>query len=523
MKKKRISILMSLIGAGVLGLILVQGLWIRQAYQIKEQQFRQTVNNTIGSVSQLLQQNEAMNQVLREIDSVNDELVIPQQQPIHSAGKSKKPIRDYSKSKPVENTAEPGVQFNAQVTITQSGTLDSVWYSNEVHTEYQTQNVSVKRKLQDQFSNSKLDRRELINRVIRNINRPPLKFQERVSPKTFQELIRSELNNSGVLLPFEFAVLDEKRDIVMASTSFNNKTESNLYAGRLYSSDLFSSPNLVVMYFPTEMNYLMKSLGFMGASSVLLTLVILFTFGYTIFVVLRQKQVSEIRNDFVNNMTHELKTPISTISLASQMLHDQTIPNEMKNIDHLSKVILDESKRLSYQVEKVLQAAIFEKGNMGLKIRRIDVHELMNNVVRNFIIQVKNKNGQIIKNFDAEYSIVNVDEVHFANVLLNLLDNAIKYSKGEPYISVSTENKKNNIIIIVEDKGIGISKENQKRIFEKFYRVPTGNVHNVKGFGLGLSYVKKVVEEHGGKISIESEPNVGTTFEIIIPVAKENE
>jgi signal transduction histidine kinase len=267
----------------------------------------------------------------------------------------------------------------------------------------------------------------------------------------------------------------------------------------------------------------MKSLGFMGASSVLLTLVILFTFGYTIFVVLRQKQVSEIRNDFVNNMTHELKTPISTISLASQMLHDQTIPNEMKNIDHLSKVILDESKRLSYQVEKVLQAAIFEKGNMGLKIRRMDVHELMNNVVRNFIIQVKNKNGQIIKNFDAEYSIVNVDEVHFANVLLNLLDNAIKYSKGEPYISVSTENKKNNIIIIVEDKGIGISKENQKRIFEKFYRVPTGNVHNVKGFGLGLSYVKKVVEEHGGKISIESEPNVGTTFEIIIPVAKENE
>lgn len=529
MKKKRISILMGLIGAGVLGLILVQGLWIRQAYQIKEQQFRQTINNTIANISNILQQNEATNLVLSEMDSINNKMIIPQRKQILSSGISN-PLSTNQHSQEIKrqiDRAEPGVEFNTQVTITSQsgGTLDSVWYSNEIHTEYQTKNVSVKRKLQNEIYNNNLNAQELIDRVIRNMSRAPLKFQEKISPKTFQELLRTELNNNGVLLPFEYGVLDEKRDIVMASSSFTDKTKSNLniYAGRLNSIDLLSTPNLVVMYFPTEMNYLMKSLGFMGASSVLLTLVILFTFGYTIYVVLRQKKLSEIRNDFVNNMTHELKTPISTISLASQMLHDQTIPNAMKNIDHLSKVILDESKRLSYQVEKVLQAAIFEKGNMGLKIRRTDVHELMNNVVRNFIIQVKNRNGQIIKNFDAEYSIVNIDEVHFANVLLNLLDNAIKYCKGEPYISVSTMNKKNGIVIIVEDKGIGISKENQKRIFEKFYRVPTGNVHNVKGFGLGLSYVKKVVQEHNGKISIESEPNVGTKFEIIIPVAKENE
>ncbi len=519
MKKKRISILMGLISAGVLGLILVQGLWIKQAYQIKEQQFRQTVNNTIGGISELLQQNEAMNQVLRGIDSVNNVMMITQNQELPGN------LNQHSQKSNIQaDNAQPGIEFNAQVTITSQsgGTLDSIWYS-EVHTEYQTQNVSLKQKLQNQISNNNFKKQELIDRVIRNISKVPLKFQERITPKAFTELMRTELNNNGVPLPFEFAVLDDKRDAVMASTSFTNKTKSNLYAGRLNSNDLFSTPNLVVMYFPTEVNYLMKSLGFMGASSVLLTLVILFTFGYTIYVVLRQKKLSEIRNDFVNNMTHELKTPISTISLASQMLHDQTIPNAMKNIDHLSKVILDESKRLSYQVEKVLQAAIFEKGNMGLNIRRTDVHELMNNVVRNFIIQIKNRNGQIIKNFDAQYSIVNIDEVHFANVLLNLLDNAIKYCKGEPYISVSTMNKKNGIVIIVEDKGIGISKENQKRIFEKFYRVPTGNVHNVKGFGLGLSYVKKVVEEHSGKIFIESEPNVGTKFEIIIPVAKENE
>ncbi len=518
MKKRRISILIGLISTAVLGLILVQGLWIRQAYQIKEQQLRQTVNNSIASISELLQQNEAMHQVLREIDSVNDNGLIPQTQ--------NQLLPEYSNS---SNNSDDriiaGVQYNSQVTITSQsgGSLDSVWYRNEIHTEYQSQNVYVKRKLQNKISKKTLDKKELVDRVVQNMYKTPLKFQERITPKTFQELVRTELNNNGVLLPFEYAVLDDRRDVVMASAAFSDKTKSNLYAGRLKSSDMLASPNLVVLYFPTEMHYLMKSLGFMGTSSLLLTLVILFTFGYTIFVVLRQKKLSEIRNDFVNNMTHELKTPISTISLASQMLHDQTIPNEMKNYDHLSKVILDESKRLSYQVEKVLQAAIFEKGNMDLKIRRTDVHELMNNVVRNFIIQVKNRNGQIIKNFDAEFSVVNVDEVHFANVLLNLLDNAIKYSKGEPYISVTTLNKKNGIAIIVEDKGIGISKENQKRIFEKFYRVPTGNVHNVKGFGLGLSYVKKVVEGHNGKISIESEPNVGTKFEIFIPIIKENE
>ena len=227
-----------------------------------------------------------------------------------------------------------------------------------------------------------------------------------------------------------------------------------------------------------------------------------------------------MRSDFVNNMTHELKTPISTISLATQMLNDSSIPNSMKNIEHLSKVIHDESKRLSFQVEKVLQAAIFEKGKMSLKIRRLDAHEIINNVVRNFILQVKNKNGQIVKNLDAEYAVVNIDEVHFANVILNLLDNAIKYCNNEPRISVSTYNKKGFLVICIEDNGIGISKENQKRIFEKFYRISTGDIHNVKGFGLGLSYVKKVIEEHNGKISVESEINTGSKFEIQMPVAK---
>jgi signal transduction histidine kinase len=352
-------------------------------------------------------------------------------------------------------------------------------------------------------------------------NTPRLHITSKISPDALRLLISDHLMKNSVTLPFEYAVLDERGNFVMNSDSFKRDTKYHTYAG-LIDYNRNNQPNFLVLYFPGEKEYLRHSLGLMSTSAIILTLVILLAFGYTLFFIYNQKKVSEIRTDFVNNMTHELKTPISTISLASQMLHDPTIPTASKNVEHLSKVILEESKRLSFQVERVLQTAIFEKGKIHLKIRQLDVHELINNVVRNFIIQVKNRNGTIIKNLDAQYSMVNVDEVHFANVLLNLLDNAIKYCQVQPNISVTTFNRKGFIVIQVQDNGIGIKKEDQKRVFEKFYRVPTGNVHNVKGFGLGLSYVKKIVDEHGGKIVVESEPNVGTRFDISIPFIIEN-
>ena len=256
----------------------------------------------------------------------------------------------------------------------------------------------------------------------------------------------------------------------------------------------------------------------MGISSIILTLVIILSFSLTIYIIFRQKRLSEIKNDFVSNMTHELKTPISTISLASQMLNDQTIPTESKNYDNISRIIKDESKRLGYQVEKVLQMAIFDHGKIKLKKKKTDINELVHNVITNFALQIENKNGAIEANLDAENAVLHADNVHFTNMISNLVDNAIKYSGDEPEIRVSTMNQKENLIIRVKDNGIGIKKEDQRRIFEKFYRVPTGNIHNVKGFGLGLSYVKKIAEEHNGSISLKSDPGMGTEFEISIPL-----
>jgi len=255
----------------------------------------------------------------------------------------------------------------------------------------------------------------------------------------------------------------------------------------------------------------------------MLTLIIIFSFSATILIIFKQKRLAEIKSDFVSNMTHELKTPISTISLAAQMLNDKSIPVERKNFTYLGGVIADESKRLGLQVEKVLQIAIFEKTKLKLKLKEIDLHQIIDKVASNFSIQIDNAGGKLQCELNAPDPICNADEVHITNIIINLLDNALKYRNGQPNIILSTHEATNGIIIAVKDNGIGISHDNLKRIFDQFYRVHTGNVHNVKGFGLGLSYVKKITESHGGKIWVESILGEGSVFSIYLPKAGPND
>ena len=256
--------------------------------------------------------------------------------------------------------------------------------------------------------------------------------------------------------------------------------------------------------------------------SLIFTFVLLVTFIFTIYIIFRQKKLTEIKNDFINNMTHEFKTPISIISLAAQMLKDPAVGKSPAMFQHISGVINDETKRLCFQVEKVLQMSMFEKQKATLKMKEVNANDLIAGVVNTFTLKVEKYNGKITSNLDAVNPDIFVDEMHFTNVIFNLLDNAVKYKKqeGELLLNVRTWNESGKLYISIQDNGIGIKKENLKKIFDKFYRVHTGNLHDVKGFGLGLAYVKKIIQDHKGAIRAESELNVGTKFIIVLPLLK---
>jgi two-component system phosphate regulon sensor histidine kinase PhoR len=246
------------------------------------------------------------------------------------------------------------------------------------------------------------------------------------------------------------------------------------------------------------------------------------TFIVTLYLVFRQKKLTEMKNDFINNMTHEFKTPISTISLAAQMLKDPSVGKSPQMFQHISGVINDETKRLRFQVEKVLQMSMFDRQKATLKTKELDVNNLIEGVVNTFTLKVERYNGDITTELKAEDPMINADEMHITNVVFNLMDNAVKYKKPdeELHLKVRTWNETGRVMISIEDNGIGIKKEDLKKIFEKFYRVHTGNLHDVKGFGLGLAYVKKIIVDHKGTIRAESELGVGTKFIIALPLLK---
>lgn len=268
--------------------------------------------------------------------------------------------------------------------------------------------------------------------------------------------------------------------------------------------------------FPLLEANILSQMGIWGFSSAVM-LVVIFFFVYTLFVILNQRRLSEVQKDFINNMTHEFKTPISTIAISSEVLKDPSIVHTPERLLNYATIIQNENQRLKQQVERVLQMAQLDNEDPGLKKEECDIHELIREVVNNNSLAIESKQGNVLLKLDARESFLNLDKLHFTNVIYNLLDNALKYNHGQPEITIATRNLNGHLQISISDNGIGIPPEGQKKIFHKFYRVPTGNVHNVKGFGLGLNYVKLIVENHDGKISLESVPGKGSIFTLDFP------
>ena len=353
--------------------------------------------------------------------------------------------------------------------------------------------------------------------ILRTSNNRPI--TERVDIRKAEMYLRQELQNNGLNVPFQLAISTNEGAIIAKSPDYQPKNKVNLFTQQLFPND--NSTYKLDVYFPTRPNYIYSTMKIF-IPSFFFTLVLLITFLFTIVTAFRQKRLTEMKSDFINNMTHEFKTPISTISLAAQMLNDPVVSKSPQMFQHISGVINDETKRLRFQVEKVLQMSMFERQKTMLKLTSVDINDLVLSVATTFKLKVEKFGGTIETDLSATESMATVDEMHFTNVIFNLLDNAVKYSKeGRPIaLFIKTWNTGDKIEISIQDNGIGIKKDDLKKIFDKFYRVSTGNVHNVKGFGLGLAYVNKIVRELKGSIRVESEYEVGTKFIITLPLIK---
>lgn len=374
-----------------------------------------------------------------------------------------------------------------------------------------------------------LERAELLREVMQDLLYTQRPIEERVNRFLLDSLLKKELIQNGITLPYEFAVRAQASRNVLFSTAEHRPTdwEQRAYKASLFPNEMLSGNNLLYVYFPDQKGYILRNMSAMFASSGVLVLVIMICFYVALSTILKQKKLSDIKNDFINNMTHEFKTPISTIALATDMARENIsappTPELPARIDRYLGIIREENRRLGTHVEKVLQMALLDKGEVKLKQGTVNMHDIIAKVLNSLSVQIEQRGGEVELDFEATEELVQGDEVHLSNVLYNLVDNAIKYSPEKVHLRVSTSVDHGGIRISVADEGLGLARDQIQRIFDKFYRVPTGNLHNVKGFGLGLSYVKKMVEAHAGTVQVTSQPGEGSVFSVWLPVSVVNE
>ena len=349
--------------------------------------------------------------------------------------------------------------------------------------------------------------------------------ENRIDQERLDSLIRTGLHESGIDMPYAYGVISQPGDSLRIAepAEFAEELGRSEFSARLFPHDFFSSRYDLALHFPERDIFLWKEIGPVLISSIVFMLIIVVCFVYTIRTIISQRRYAGQLVGFINNMTHEFKTPISTVALATEAIKRPDVISQQDKVERYNRMIRDENLRMRNQVDKILQMAVIEEGDYDLKLSDVDVHEIIQKALENVALSVENRHGTIQCSLDAADHTVQADAVHLTNIIRNLLDNANKYSQDAPEILVSTRNSGRKITIAVEDRGIGIRDESKKRVFDKYYRVPMGNIHDVKGFGLGLSYVKLMVEAHGGTVSLRSEYGRGTTVEVSLPVTGRSE
>ena len=506
----------------LIGLVAFQFYWIKEVVAVNQERFNQSVKNALNEVTNKL----AMQS---DLDFLNQD--INRNVPLRQANIPR--LRDTINTVGNETQPQPTFQtpeeyfsslFQFQVdeqtgfaTVKVDfdrffGPPPGFMFQNQPQTP-QSQRIELEKQMNRRMN---VMRQNLINHLAGSSN-----LFERVDPILLDTLMAQELKHNGLNISYNYGVLhrpsNEIRILNSTDRSVAEEIKTSDLSVNLFPNDLTEKGFYLNIDFPGKRNYLLSQAILPLSASGILLLVVIGCFSYAVIIILRQKKISEVKNDFINNMTHEFKTPIATVSLATEALQDEDIKSNKGFVDRYVGVIQEENKRLGMQVEKVLQIASLDKKDFKLKIEEANLHQIIEKALVNINILVEKRGGTISSQLLASNPIIEADKVHLTNIVYNLLDNANKYSPETPEIHIRTENISSGVILKISDQGIGMSKEATQKIFDKFYRVPTGNLHDIKGFGLGLSYVKNIIDMHHGSIVVKSELGKGSTFKIILP------
>lgn len=561
MNKSKIILITILITGSFIGIISMQVNWILHDYHLKEQQFNQRANDALMAVANKLEKKEVYNIISNSFVAFNNDSIysllrekriLDEQQLekeklvknhlLGSANDSELPtVPPAPPSPPVPpELIDPPlpanfnkdeirmvishmggrrivIRHNRQVLTIDDSTKTTEHNSIESEALRNTILEKQKSKIEAKINNW--------NKVVQNMAfefiTDEKDIESRINPTQLDSAIRTELSSRGIETAYHFGVINVGENNIMSTDAPVNKKEilSSRYKTDLFPNDLLAKPVLLSVYFPDSFRYVLSTMWVMLISSSLFIIIMLMGTAYTIYILFRQKKISDIKTDFINNMTHEFKTPIATISLASDAAGNPLIAQNPDAVHRYLNIIKEENQRMHNHVESILQMALLDKKGLNLQLEKFNLHDLLTKAASQFKLQVESKGGKIELYLNAAQSIITGDQHLIYNSIVNLLDNANKYSPEKPEIIITTTNIQTSVQILVKDNGIGMSKEVQKNIFEKFYRATTGNLHDVKGFGLGLSFAKAIIQAHQGEICVlESSRNAGTTMEVLLPI-----
>ena len=501
MKKPAIIILVIVMGVSLANLLALQVRYIEEITSLRYAHFNESVKRSLYETAHKLELSEAKRYLEQGADAAPGITTVVDS--IHTSTDTTIVQRTH------QAVAKDGSVFRSRETTASTNLSDK--YFTKKGTSKSEQKRSLEELMALRYAKEKALVDDVIYSILYTASDNPL--ERRIDFVELDQILNTELNSNGISIPYHFTVYNNNGQVVYQCTDYEEKGSSHTFTEPLFSNDPVQNGGTLEVHFPELGRYVWRSMWFI-LPSVIFTLILLITLIMTLTQLVRQKKLTELKNDFINNMTHEFKTPISSISLAAQMLGDESVKKTPALTQRLTSTIMDETKRLRFQVEKVLQMSMYSNQQTNLHMKEVDINELIAGVCHTFTLKVEKNHGKIITKLQATDSITCVDDMHFTNVIFNLMDNAVKYKRPDADLElvVETWNEPGLLCISVKDNGIGIKKEDLKRIFDRFYRVHTGNVHDVKGFGLGLAYVHKIVKDHKGTIVAESEYGIGTKF-----------